>query len=238
MPARPRRPGTRGAAVAPPVPRLSSATRRRACRPCGCEGCTTRWARRSRGRGPATLRSRPAPPGRRRPGCPRAAVCWRPARAAAGCRLRPPQGPSSPPVSVSSSDSVNTSAITCRRSAPSACRSANSRLRLLARMRNRFVTLTPPMRSRPSTPASSSSSVGRTAATSTSRSGITSDRNPASAIIAACGFVRSTTLLCASTWACACAIVSPERSRAIMWDELPACRAFGPRESAPDASGR
>ena len=150
----------------------------------------------------------------------------------------PAARPSRPPVSVSSNDSVKTSAITCRRSAPSACRSANSRLRLLARMRNRFVTLTPPMRSRPSTPASRRSSVGRTAATSTSRSGITSDRNPASTIIAACGFVRSTTLLWASTWACACAIVSPGRSRAIIWDELPACRAFGPRESAPDASGR
>ena len=106
--------------------------------------------------------------------------------------------------------------------------------RLLARMSSRFVTLTPPMRSRTSTPACEQQQRRTDGRHLASCSGTTSDRKPASAII--CGLrVRALhRRCCARRPAPAPARASAAgRSRAIMCDELPECRAFGPRSLGP-----
>ena len=163
----------------------------------------------------------------------------RPAGPAGGCRpLRRPARAVRRSASAAWSP-PGRSLTTCRRLAPSACRTASSFTRPLARMSSRFTRLTAPMRSRKSAPACISSRVGRTAATWSACRGTTSERKPASAIILACGPSTSTAALLGvdlrlglpPAWppagaARSCVAVSPE------------CRCWGARSSGLDASGR
>ncbi len=138
---------------------------------------------------------------------------------------------------VSSVVSTTTSLTRYFQPAPRAWRTASSLTRALARMRSRLTRLTPPIRSSSKTAASSKSRVGRTAATWSARSGTTSERKPASAIILACGSSTSSAVFCASICDWACARVAPGARRAIIWITLPpAWRRRGGRD-LPGATG-
>ena len=150
----------------------------------------------------------------------------------------PTARPSSPPPTVSRVVSTITSRTMCPWLAPSACRTASSFARPLARIKSRFTRLTAPIRRREKAPPWRRSRVGRMGATWLSCRGTTRERKPASAIALPSGLARSVTSLCASSCAWARATVAPSASRPIMWDELPQCRRTDSRSSGLDENGK